>query len=139
MVGVNLRAVFVLSQLAAPHLRASAAGRVVNIASVHALGGGGGPAYPAAKAALVNLTQDMALELGPHGVTVNAILPGYIETAIQDYLTEEQIEACRRRTPLPRLGRPADIAHAVVFLASDEAEWITGASLVIDGGFTSPV
>jgi len=139
MVGVNLRAAFVLSRLAAPHLKASPHGRIVHIASVHARGGGGGPAYPPAKAALVNLTKDMAVELGPSGVTVNAISPGYIETAIQDYLTPEQIDACRARTPLPRLGRPADIAQAVVFLASDAAEWITGAELVIDGGFTAPV
>jgi NAD(P)-dependent dehydrogenase (short-subunit alcohol dehydrogenase family) len=67
------------------------------------------------------------------------ICPGYIETAIQDYLTPEQIQACRDRTLLPRLGVPADIANAVVFFASDDAEWISGASLVIDGGMLAPV
>jgi NAD(P)-dependent dehydrogenase (short-subunit alcohol dehydrogenase family) len=139
MTAVDLRAVFVLTKLALPHLRRSRCGRVIHIASVHAWGGGAGPAYAPAKAALVNLARDLAVEVGRDGVTVNAICPGYIETAIQDYLTPGQIEACRQRTPLPRLGRPADIAHAAVFLASDEAEWITGASLVVDGGFIAPV
>lgn len=136
---VNLRAAVALSRLALPHLKQSPHGRVLHVASVHASGGGGGPAYPPAKAALVNLAKDMAVELGPFGVTVNAISPGYVETAIQDYLTPEQIAACRRRTPLPRLGRPADIAAAAAFLASDEGEWITGIELVVDGGFTAPV
>lgn len=139
MMGVNLRAVFLLTRLAVPYLRRSRHGRILHIASVHAYGGGAGPAYAPAKAALVNLARDQALELGRTGITVNAICPGYIETAIQDYLTPEQIEDCRRRTPLPRLGRPADIANAALFLASDEAEWITGASLVVDGGYTAPV
>lgn len=136
---VNLRAVFVLTRLALPHLCASPCGRIIHIASVHAFGGGAGPAYAPAKAGVVNLARDTALEVGRFGVTVNAICPGYIETALQDYLTPEQIEACRARTPLPRLGRPADIAHAAVFLASEEAEWITGTALVVDGGFTAPV
>ncbi|MBI3910674.1 MAG: glucose 1-dehydrogenase [Armatimonadetes bacterium] len=136
---VNLRAVVVATRLALPHLRHSRAGRIIHIASVQAYGGGSGPAYAPAKVALVNLTRDTAMEVGRYGITVNAICPGYIETAIQDYLTEEQIEACRRRTPLPRFGRPRDIGRAVVFLASDDAEWITGISLVVDGGLLAPV
>ncbi len=139
VVGLNLRGPFLATKLALPHLKQSRHGRVIHIASVHAYGGGAGPAYAPAKAALVNLTRDTAVEVGRHGITVNAICPGYVETAIQDYLTPEQIEACRQRTPLPRLGRPADIAHAAVFFASDDAEWVTGASLVVDGGFTAPV
>ncbi|MGV3720157.1 MAG: SDR family NAD(P)-dependent oxidoreductase [Actinomycetota bacterium] len=139
VVGLNLRGAFLAAKLAIPHLRNSPAGRIIHIASIHAHGGGAGPAYAPAKAALVNLARDTALELGPYGVTVNAICPGYIETPIQDYLTPEQIEACRQRTPLPRLGRPSDIANACVFLASEEAEWITGASLTIDGGYSAHV
>lgn len=139
VMAVNLRAPFAAAKLALPHLRRSRYGRILHIASVHALGGGAGPAYAPAKAALVNLARDTALEVGRDGITVNAILPGYIETAIQDYLAPEQIEACRQRTPLPRLGQPSDVAHAAVFFASDEAEWITGAALVVDGGFTAPV
>lgn len=139
VVGLNLRGVFLATKSALPYLCRSRFGRIIHIASIHAFGGGAGPAYAPAKAALVNLARDTALEVGSAGVTVNTICPGYIETAIQDYLTPEQIDACRKRTPLPRLGRPADIAHACTFFASDEAEWITGACLTIDGGFTASV
>jgi NAD(P)-dependent dehydrogenase (short-subunit alcohol dehydrogenase family) len=139
MIAVHLRAVFLLTRLAIPYLRRSRHGRIVHISSIHAFGGGAGPAYAPAKAAQLTMAKDQALELGRSGITVNAICPGYIETAIQDYLTPEQIQTCRERTPLPRLGRPSDIANAVVFLASDDAEWITGTSLTVDGGFTAPV
>jgi NAD(P)-dependent dehydrogenase (short-subunit alcohol dehydrogenase family) len=139
VVGLNLRGVFLLTRAAIPHLKASPFGRILHIASVHAFGGGAGPAYAPAKAALVNMARDTAVELGPNGITVNAICPGYIETAIQDYLTPEQIEGVRLRTPLPRLGRPADVAAAALFFASDDAEWISGTSLTVDGGFLAPV
>ena len=139
VVSINLRGVFLATRFAVPHLRASRAGRIINIASVHATRGGGGPAYAPAKAGVVNLTRDTAVELAADGVTVNAICPGYIETAIQDYLTPQQIEEARRKTPLPRLGTPRDIGRACVFLASDDAEWITGASLPVDGGWLVPI
>ena len=138
-VGLNLRAVFATTKLTIPHLRRSAAGRIINIASVHATRGGGGPAYAPAKAGLVNLTRDTAVEVAADGVTANAICPGYIETAIQDYLTPEQIETVRQRTPLPRFGAPKDIGRACVFLASDDASWITGVSLPVDGGWLAPI
>ena len=139
VVGLNLRAVFATTKFTIPHLRSSAAGRIINIASVHATRGGGGPAYAPAKAGLVNLTRDTAVEVAADGVTANAICPGYIETAIQDYLTLEQIETIRQRTPLPRLGVPKDIGRACVFLASDDASWITGVSLPVDGGWLAPI
>ena len=97
------------------------------------------PAYAASKAGVVNLTKDTALELAPHGGTVNAICPGYIETAIQDELTEQDIKESIEKTPLPRLGLPKDIGLAALFLASDDAEWITGISLVVDGGMLAPL
>jgi NAD(P)-dependent dehydrogenase (short-subunit alcohol dehydrogenase family) len=139
ILAVNLRALFLTTKFAIPHLVRSPHGRIVHIASVHAHGGGAGPAYAPAKAAVVNLARDTALEVAPHGVTVNSICPGYIETAIQDYLTEAMIEECRRRTPLPRLGLPRDIARAALFFASDDAEWITGTSLSVDGGWLASV
>jgi NAD(P)-dependent dehydrogenase (short-subunit alcohol dehydrogenase family) len=139
IVGINLRALFLSTKSAIPHLIRSRHGRILNIASVHAFAGGAGPAYAPAKAAVVNLTRDTALEVARHGVTVNAICPGYIETAIQDYLTEEMIAECRRRTPLPRLGRPRDVAAAALFFASDDAEWITGTALLVDGGWRAAV
>ena len=139
IMAVNLRAAFVATKLAVPHLKRSAAGRIIHIASVHAYGGGGSAPYAASKAALVNLARDTALELGPHGITCNAICPGYIETAIQDYMTPQQVEEARRRTALPRFGKPRDIGRAVVFLASEDGEWITGSSLVVDGGYIAAV
>jgi NAD(P)-dependent dehydrogenase (short-subunit alcohol dehydrogenase family) len=139
VMAINLRGPYLSTKYAVPHLKASPAGRIINIASVHAFAGGGGPVYPPAKAGLVNLTRDSAVELAGDNITVNAICPGYIETPIQDYLTEEQIEASRQRTPLPRLGRPRDIGRAAVFFASDDAEWITGTALPVDGGWLAPI
>lgn len=134
VVGVNLRGVFLTTKLAIPYLKKSKLGRIIQIASVHAYGGGAGPAYASAKAAVVNMVRDTALEVGEFGITVNAICPGYIETAIQDYLTPEQIESSLEKTPMQRLGLPKDIGRAAVFFASDDAEWITGTSLLVDGG-----
>ena len=139
VVGVNLRGVFMSTKLAIPHLKQSKFGRIIQIASVHAYGGGAGPAYAPAKAAVVNMVRDTALEIGQYGITVNALCPGYIETSIQDYLTPEQIEEALEKTALPRFGLPSDIGRACVFLASDDAEWITGASLLVDGGFAAGV
>ena len=134
VVSVNLRGVFLTTKLAVPHLKKSKFGRIIQIASVHAYGGGAGPAYASAKAAVVNMVRDTALEVGKNGITVNAICPGYIETAIQDYLTPKQIESSLKKTPLQRLGLPKDIGRAAVFFASDDAEWVTGTSLLVDGG-----
>ena len=85
------------------------------------------------------MVRDTALELAERGVTANAICPGYIETAIQDRLTPDDIEDVKRRTPLPRLDLPRDIGRAAVFLASDDAAWITGISLIVDGGLSCPL
>ncbi len=134
VVGVNLRGVFMTTKLAIPFLKESKYGRIIQIASIHAFGGGAGPAYASAKAAVVNMVKDTALEVGKYSITVNAICPGYIETAIQDYLTPEQVESSLQKTPLQRLGLAKDIGRAAVFFASDDAEWITGASLIVDGG-----
>ena len=133
--GLNQRGVFMASKLAVENLRNSRAGRIINIASIQAFRGGGGPAYPTAKAAVVNLTRSMAVELASDAITVNAVCPGYIETSIQDYASLEQIEVCRQKTLLPRFGKPRDVARACVFLASNDAEWITGTALVVDGGW----
>jgi NAD(P)-dependent dehydrogenase (short-subunit alcohol dehydrogenase family) len=112
---------------------------VINVASVHAFGGSSGPAYASSKAALVNMTRDAALTLGADGITVNAICPGYIETPIQDYLTPQQIDAVREKTAMPRLGKPEDIGRAAVFFASDDAQWVTGAALLVDGGLIASI
>ena len=136
---VNLKGLFLSTKFALPHIAKSGSGRIINIASVHAFRGGGGPPYAAAKAGVVNLTRDTAVEVTARGITVNAICPGYIETPVQDYLSEEQIEAARQQTPLPRFGLPRDIGRACVFFASDDAEWITGTALPVDGGWLAPI
>jgi len=139
VLSINLRALFLTTKVAVPHLKRSSHGRIIHISSVNYRGGGAGPVYAPTKAAVVNLARDTAVELGPLGITVNAVCPGFIETANQDYLTPEQIEDGRQRTLLPRFGTPRDIARACVFLASGDASWITGSALVVDGGWMATV
>ena len=139
VISVNLKALFLTTKFSVPFLKKSQFGRIIHIASVHFSGGGSGPAYASSKAAVVNLAKDTALEVGQDRVTVNVICPGFIETPIQDYMTLEAIEADKNRTVLPRLGVPKDIGKATVFLASDDAEWITGTSLVVDGGYIAGI
>jgi meso-butanediol dehydrogenase / (S,S)-butanediol dehydrogenase / diacetyl reductase len=139
---VNLRGAFLFSRAAIPAMR-GAGGSIVNIASVHAfVSWPRCPAYDTTKAGLIGLTRAMALDHGRDGIRVNAICPGYIETPLleQWFNTLDDREAARRNViaahPVGRMGTPRDIAEAVLFLASDAASFITGASLVVDGGMT---
>ena len=143
ILAVNLRSVFLCSRAAIPHMRKAGRGSIVNIASVHAnFGFEGASAYDASKGAIVSVTRTMALENGPFQIRANSICPGYIDTPMWDSWLASQAdpEKIERETqewhPLRRRGRPLDIARAVKFLLSDEAEWITGASLVVDGGLS---
>lgn len=135
VVDVNLKGYFMTAKYAVPHLVDSPQGRIVNLSSVNAFFGGAGPSYAATKAGIVNLTRDLAVELAPNDVTVNAVLPGVIKTPMQDANDEETHRRQREKTPLSRLGEPADCANAVSFFCSEEAEWITGANLLVDGGY----
>jgi 3-oxoacyl-[acyl-carrier protein] reductase len=112
-------------------------GRIVNIASVIAVMGNAGQSnYAAAKAGLFGLTRSLAKELGGRGVRVNAVAPGYIQTDMTSGLPAEIKEASLKRIPLGRLGEGADIARAVRFLVSEEAAYVTGITLVVDGGMS---
>ncbi|WP_152040156.1 SDR family NAD(P)-dependent oxidoreductase [Salinigranum salinum] len=134
--GVDLDGTFYCAKFAIPHLVESE-GSIINVGSVNASEGGGGPPYAASKAGVVNLTRDLATELGAENVRVNCINPGFIETPIQDYLTEEDVEKMTHQTLLPRFGLPRDVGDAAVFLASDEASFVTGEQLHVDGGWTA--
>jgi NAD(P)-dependent dehydrogenase (short-subunit alcohol dehydrogenase family) len=134
---VSLRPIWLASKLAIPHLRARGKGVILNTASVHSIVGlPGYAAYQAAKGGILSLTRALALELAPD-IRVVAILPGAINTAAAAISGEEAINAFIREIPLKRLGEPEEIANVAVFLASDEASYITGAAITADGGYTT--
>src|SRR5262245_33645481 len=125
---------FCIQQALLPMMRARA-GRIVNISSVVAEMGNAGQAnYVAAKAGLIGLTKAIAMEIASRNITVNAVAPGFIETPMTDVLSAEVKENLKTRIPLGRMGCPRDVAAAIVFLASDEAGYITGHVLAVNGG-----
>lgn len=131
----NLNAVFHGCQAVLPHLISQRHGRIINISSLSALLAPAGQAnYAAAKAGVLALTQSLAKEVARIGITVNAVCPGYIESAALAGLAEEARKAALARVPMRRFGTPAEVAAAVRFLACPEAGYITGSALKIDGG-----
>ena len=134
---VNVRSMVVVIQELVPAMIAGGAGgRIVNVASMAAkLGTPGEAAYAASKAAVVALSRIAAMELGPHGVTVNAVCPGYVLTEMgADTRTDDQVAAWTAKSPLGRLGEPGDVASAVAFLASDDGSYMTGQAINVTGG-----
>jgi NAD(P)-dependent dehydrogenase (short-subunit alcohol dehydrogenase family) len=134
---VNLTAVFLCTRAAVPAMKASGYGRIVNVSSTagKSVSTLGGAHYTASKAGLLGLTRAAAKELGPHGITVNAVCPGLIDTELtREHATAEELAAYCRTFPVPRLGTPEEVADLICFLASDRAGYITGASVDINGG-----
>lgn len=131
----NLKAVFRASRAAIKPMMKQRSGRIINITSVIGqLGNAGQSNYAAAKAGVAGLTRSLARELGSRNITVNAIAPGFIETDMTNALPEAQQAALQAQIPLGRLGKPQDIAHAVVYLASEQASYVTGQELHVNGG-----
>jgi glucose 1-dehydrogenase len=144
MQAVDTGGAFLCAKHAQPYLVRSGASAIINISSIHAFcTQPNRAAYASAKAALVGLTRALALELGPFGIRVNAILPGYIRTEIwNSWLSavkdpEKVIDRIVQQHPLGRIGTPEDVAAAVAFLASDNASFISGTTLILDGGLTA--
>jgi 3-oxoacyl-[acyl-carrier protein] reductase len=135
VIGVNLKGVFNCAQAVAPHMVRQGSGVILNASSVVGLDGNFGQTnYVATKAGVIGMTKVWARELGRHGVRVNAVAPGFTATEILVSMPEKVLDGMRARTPLGRLGEPGDIANAYLFLASDEAAFITGTVLRVDGG-----
>ncbi|HTI81880.1 MAG TPA: 3-oxoacyl-[acyl-carrier-protein] reductase [Acetobacteraceae bacterium] len=132
---VDLSAPFRLSRAALRGMLRRRAGRIINIGSIVGATGNAGQAnYAAAKAGLIGMTKALAQEVAPRGITVNAVAPGFVSTAMTDKLSEQQRTKLTDAIPLGRIGKPEDIAAAVAYLASDEAGWVTGATLHVNGG-----
>jgi 3-oxoacyl-[acyl-carrier protein] reductase len=132
-----LTAPLVLTQAASRVMLRQGSGCIVNISSVNAMRGHSGVAvYSATKAALDGLTRSLARELGPRNIRVNSVAPGYFESDMVKDLPAEQKQRIARRTPLGRLARVGEVVEAVLFLASERASFITGQTLVVDGGIT---
>lgn len=141
MIGINLKGQFLCAQRAAKEMAKNTWGRIINIASVASgqvgVGIAGGAHYTASKGGVIGMTETLAVEWAPFGITVNAIGPGAIDTPMVQaaQIPKEAMEAMLQHIPLKRIGRPEEVSAAVIFLASKEASYVTGATFYVDGGW----
>ena len=136
---INLTAPFIYSRAVLPSMIRKQKGRILNISSMWGLVGASCEVhYSAAKAGLIGFTKALAKEVGPSGITVNAIAPGVIKTDMNRALSEEDLSALKEETPIGRLGAPLEVARAALFLCSEDAGFITGEILNLSGGFVTP-
>jgi 3-oxoacyl-[acyl-carrier protein] reductase len=137
VIDVNLTGVFNCTKCVSPYMIENNFGRIINTSSVVGLYGNFGQTnYVAAKAGVIGMTKTWARELGRKGITVNAVAPGFIATEMIETVPQQVIDGLKSRTPLERLGQPEDIAHAYLYLASDEASYVSGTVLSVDGALT---
>ncbi len=143
VMAVHLKGAFLCARAAQKHMVEQRWGRIVNLSSTSATGNRGQANYSAAKAGLQGFTRTLAIELGPFGVTVNAVAPGFIETAMTEATAqrvgvafEDFKKAAAEQIPVRRTGRPEDVANVIAFLASDEAGYVSGQVIYVDGGVT---
>ena len=135
VINTNLKSAFNCSKAAVKHMMRKRVGRIINMASVAGqMGNAGQTNYSASKAGQIGFTKALAREVAARNITVNAIAPGFVDTDILDGMTPEMLEAAIKMIPLARKGKPEEIAYAAAFLASDEAAYITGQVLGVDGG-----
>ncbi|GAA5252094.1 3-oxoacyl-ACP reductase FabG [Candidatus Rickettsia kedanie] len=135
VIDINLKANFILNREAIKKMMQNRYGRIINISSIVGISGNPGQAnYCASKAGLIGMTKSLSYEVATRGITVNAVAPGFIKSDMTDKLNEQQREAIVQKIPLDTYGMPEDVANAVAFLASDQASYITGQTIHVNGG-----